>query len=844
LISYAQNFEDVMLARVFAGRSTGFYVDVGAADPVNLSVTKWFYDLGWSGLNLEPNRRLFDRLVADRPRDINLDCAAGAAASEAQFFEPDVGELSSFDPRVRESAQNGGVPGTTRTVTMVSLTDLLKLHCPGRAIDFLKIDVEGWEAEVLKGLDLRQYRPIVILVEATVPQTRIESHMDWEPRVLNADYSFVYFDGVNRFYLANEHADLKKHFVSPPNVFDDFETFPLVRARTDAEQRLEAMHKLERFVQERDSTIREKDAVISDLLSNRPILRWFILSKWTSSAKRQQEQLQSLASLDTGKPRTILVDLTPVLPGGENGGAKVFVLELLRRLAELAPKTQFVLLTQATAHDELAALDRANVRRLMVLGPNRPPVLRSPEIRMFSRVLAHLPERLRRVAGWLGYSLLTLSKRSGSQSLIRDLNADLLFCPFTAPTYFEPNVPTVCVVYDLQYKTYPEFFSAEDVAHRSRTFTDAARKSTTLVAISDYSREAAIAEGKLDPAFIKTVHLHISQHSLRNAPRDESILNRLRLTAGMYLIYPANFWQHKNHEMLLTAFGLARRSGLADDIRLVCTGAPGKRQQWLQRSARALGLDSHVLFPGYLANAELVALIANSAGVVFPSLYEGFGLPVIEAMATGVPVACSNVTSLPEVAGDAAILFDPRVPEQIAQAIISLAHDKELTTRLVQAGNLRAAEFSDSRIMAKQYWEIFEQASRMEPQTDALFGAHPDGWVGPKLKLQAASSEQSRTLNLEIALPHWAPIPKVKMVVQQNGRTKGEVTALRGHSGAVSVALPSGGGYFDINLNACFVPALTALGDDQRELSAMLTKCTIASFDGQSIVLFPQNVLP
>ena len=796
-----------MLARVFAGRKTGFYVDVGAADPVNLSVTKWFYDLGWSGLNLEPNRQLFDRLVADRPRDINLDCGAGAVASEAQFFELDVGELSSFDPRVRDNAQSNGKPPLTRTVAVIPLTDLLRQHCPERAIDFLKIDVEGWEAEVLKGLDLRHYRPIIILVEATVPQTRIESHMEWEPGVLNADYSFVYFDGVNRFYLANEHADLRKYFAVPPNVFDDFETFPLVRARTDAEQRFEAMHKLERLIQERDGAIRETDAVISKL-------------------------------------RTIVVDLTPVLPGGENGGAKVFVLELLRRLAEFAPRTQFVLLTQATANDELAALDRENVRRLVILDRSKPPTLRSLGLRISSRVLAYLPGRLKRVAGRLGYAWLTLSKRRGSQSVIRDLNPDLLFCPFTAPTYFEPNVPTVSVIYDLQYKTYPEFFSAEDVAHRGRTFTEAARCSTALVAISNYSREAAIAEGKFDPAFIKTIHLHISQHSLHNAPRDESILSRLHLTAGKYLIYPANFWKHKNHEMLLTAFGLARRSGLADDIRLVCTGAPGERQQWLKQAARALGLESQILFPGYLANAELLALITNSAGVIFPSLYEGFGLPVVEAMATGVPVACSNVTSLPEVAGDAAILFDPRVPGQIAQAMVSLAHDKDLTTRLVQAGSQRAAEFSDSRRMAKQYWEIFEQATRMEGrQSDVLVGAHADGWAGPNLKLQIASSEQSRTLDLEIALPHWAPIPRVKMRVQQNGQTKGEVTALRGHSGAVSIPLPPGGGYFDINSTACFVPALTALGGDQRALSAILTKCTIASFDGQSIVLFP-HVLP
>src|SRR3954454_23330279 len=129
-----------MLARIFAGRNTGFYVDVGAADPINLSVTKWFYDLGWSGLNIEPNKQLFDRLAADRPRDINLDCGVGANASEAQFFEPEVAELSSFDSRVQDTAHRTGVPGSTRTVAVAALTDLLNIHCRGRPIDFLKID--------------------------------------------------------------------------------------------------------------------------------------------------------------------------------------------------------------------------------------------------------------------------------------------------------------------------------------------------------------------------------------------------------------------------------------------------------------------------------------------------------------------------------------------------------------------------------------------------------------------------------------------------------------------------------------------------------------------------------
>lgn len=544
LISYAQNFEDVMLARVFADRTTGFYIDVGAADPVNLSVTKWFYDLGWSGLNIEPNKRLFERLAADRTRDINLNCGVGSTTSQMQFFEPEVGELSSFDPHVYETAKNQGARGSMRMVTVAPLTQLLDEHCSGRAIDFLKIDVEGWESEVLRGLDLRRYRPIVVVVEATVPQTRVESHSEWEPIVINSDYSFVYFDGVNRFYLANEHSGLREHFAIPPNVFDNFEIFPLVRARTDAEQRLEAMQKLDSSIQERDAQIQDLQAGAINQILSRVSWIWNALGWGIRSCTSERRQTKPNKK-PGNSPRTILVDLTPVLPGGENGGAKVFVLELLRRLAELAPETQFVLLTQATAHEELAALDKANVRRLMVLDPNNSPALRPLGIRIFARVLSHLPGRLKRVAGRMGYSLLTLWKRNRSRSVFRDLNADLLFCPFTAPTYSDANVPTVSVIYDLQYKDYPEFFSPEDVAHRDRTFQEAARRSAILVAISDYSRDAAIAEGKLDPDRIKTVYLQVSQHSLGNATRDNTILDRLQLVAGNYLIYPANFWKDR-----------------------------------------------------------------------------------------------------------------------------------------------------------------------------------------------------------------------------------------------------------------------------------------------------------
>lgn len=408
--------------------------------------------------------------------------------------------------------------------------------------------------------------------------------------------------------------------------------------------------------------------------------------------------------------KTIVVDFTPILPGGDNGGAKIFVLELVHRLAAMHPETRFILLTQATTHDELASMDSANVSRRMVVGPTVAHTVRPRMEALARRVLPRLPTPLRgRIMG-LGYRLNSALKRGGSGSLLSEIGADLLFCPFTAPTYFVPGIPIICTIYDLQYKTYPEFFAPEDVAYRDRTFVEACRRANALAAISDYSREAAIRHGNLDPERIRTIHLRMARRMATWADENKAILDRLGLVPQRYLVYPANFWKHKNHEMLLTAFGMACRQGLPLDAKLVCTGEAGERQAWLLRAARTMNLGERILFPGYLHDAELAALMKQCRGVVFPSLHEGFGLPVIEAMAAGVPVACSNTTALMEVAGDAAIMFDPRIPAQIADAIFALVQDAAARAERIKAGLARAAEFADTDRMAREYMDLFHLA--------------------------------------------------------------------------------------------------------------------------------------
>src|SRR6185369_8081596 len=288
---------------------------------------------------------------------------------------------------------------------------------------------------------------------------------------------------------------------------------------------------------------------------------------------------------------------------------------------------------------------------------------------------------VRRRAAQLGYNMHKALKRRGS-GLLEKLDADLLFCPFTAPTYREARTPTVCTIYDVQFRDYPQFFTPEDVVQRERAFLEACAGATALAAISDYSRESAIAAGHLDPQRIRTIYLRLAHASPPDEARAAKVRARLRLQPGRFLLYPANFWKHKNHEMLFTAFAIATRNGLPGDVKLACTGAPSPRAPWLEQAARAMGLGERVVLPGFLDDADFTAMASRSAGLVFPSLYEGFGMPVLDAMAQGVPVACSNVAALPEIAGGAALLFDPRQPDDIGKAMVSLVTDSQLRERL------------------------------------------------------------------------------------------------------------------------------------------------------------------
>jgi glycosyltransferase involved in cell wall biosynthesis len=206
--------------------------------------------------------------------------------------------------------------------------------------------------------------------------------------------------------------------------------------------------------------------------------------------------------------------------------------------------------------------------------------------------------------------------------------------------------PAVTTVLDLQHEEHPEFFGRAELTYRRVVYGRTIKRSRIVITISEHARAVLIDRHDLAPERVRAIHLAV----------DHDVFTPSGPPRGDYLLYPARPWPHKNHARLYEAFALLRREH--PELRLVLTGEG-------DYGALPEGVEAR----GRVTEAELVALYQRAAALVFPSLYEGFGMPVIEAMACGCPVACANTTSLPEVAGDAARLFDPRDVEDIARAV-------------------------------------------------------------------------------------------------------------------------------------------------------------------------------
>jgi len=210
-----------MLWRALKHVENGFYIDIGAQDPVVDSVSLAFYERGWRGIHVEPVLDYANKLAAARPDETIIPAAVGRDSGLLNFFTfPDTG-LSTANSIIAQRHQKNGFQCVETKVPFISLDEILETNSD-RPVHWLKLDVEGTEKNALESWKKSSVRPWILVIESTLPLTQEQSHQKWENLVLSNNYAFVYFDGLNRYYVSTEHPELKSAFAIAPNVFDGF----------------------------------------------------------------------------------------------------------------------------------------------------------------------------------------------------------------------------------------------------------------------------------------------------------------------------------------------------------------------------------------------------------------------------------------------------------------------------------------------------------------------------------------------------------------------------------------------------------------------------------------------
>jgi glycosyltransferase involved in cell wall biosynthesis len=366
----------------------------------------------------------------------------------------------------------------------------------------------------------------------------------------------------------------------------------------------------------------------------------------------------------------VAVDLTPMISGGVNGGVKPAVLTFLRVLEDEHGDTfRFILLTNSSTHNDLLWLVRPEDLMLCVLEPQ------SVEISQV-KTPAHNVRVVKRFRPYL----------------LRKLGVDVFYCPFGPTGRSNPQIPTISMVVDLLHRDYPFSISDGERAWREEFFQQLLLDADYIQGISNYTVSRLLHHYPLSSERVIFTYLPIDQ--------------RLRYGSAHpverpFFIYPANFWIHKNHEILLIAYALYRDSSSEDHWDLVLTGDLDRRAEQLKSLANTLGIGQYVHFKGHLNEEEFAELFNRAGALVYPSLHEGFGIPLVEAMRFRKPIICSRYTSIPEIAGSAALYINAKDPVDLASSMKRISEDHKLQARLVHSGEQRLREFSISKEVQK-----------------------------------------------------------------------------------------------------------------------------------------------
>lgn len=350
-----------------------------------------------------------------------------------------------------------------------------------------------------------------------------------------------------------------------------------------------------------------------------------------------------------------------LLPG-KVGGSETYLRNLVKGLAAANKENDYVLFVNRETEGVIASLS-ANVHIAVcpVTARNR-------------------PERI-------------LWEQCGLPRYLKRHKIDILLSAGMTAPFFCP-IPSVLVLHDLQHVNQPRNYPLHYLLILRSIIYASAKRVDGIIAISRQVKDDIVRLYHIPPEKIEVVHHGVDHNAFTNTETQHDAA-AMRARYGLperYILYAASSLPHKNHERLFQAFADIRRR--VPGLKLVLSGARDKGESALTQKIKAMGLDQDILTLGWIPFEDVPALLRASAAFIFPSLHEGFGLPVIEAMACGVPVVCSNIEPLPEIAGEAALFVNPYSPSSIADGIITVLTDQTMRDNLVQKGLVRANEFT------------------------------------------------------------------------------------------------------------------------------------------------------
>jgi glycosyltransferase involved in cell wall biosynthesis len=314
------------------------------------------------------------------------------------------------------------------------------------------------------------------------------------------------------------------------------------------------------------------------------------------------------------------------------------------------------------------------------------------------------------------------AKTSEIHRAVEKLGIDIWFSPLLVLDPLTLDIPSVYCVPDLQHEYYPEFFSEDVLGWREKYFRRSAEIADGIITVSNYSKRSILHNYKVAE---DKVHVTLEDcptyFTLENAIENEDFVRKNYGLPERFILYPANLWAHKNHLTLIKALECYEEL-YGNPPTLMLTGYQSEAHQRVLQLIKASTVSDRIRFLGYVPNALMPAIYRNAMCLVFPSMFEGFGIPLVEAMRSGCPIIAANNTSIPEIAGDAALYFNTMDPVELAVLIRFVTINSDLRNFLRCNGSQRAKRFSFERC-ARETLHVFDEVyERSTTRNESIVG--------------------------------------------------------------------------------------------------------------------------